>query len=327
MVLRNVGLKNSQLLLDADICNIPNLSAEYIFMPNYNGGKHNRYSFWKPSLGFRYQYTKLNSDLYHNEDAPGSISSSFKLQRHSIRLRASSNWRSSILGFGVHFDYTRTYNPEEEIDQIEVLDIADKGFKDRWYIYPYISFEHNSYNERYYPTKGWKMNFNLKYVNGINIEDITASEFLTAYMHTESVISILKNHLSFYMGFTAASVFFQDKMYIPLAYRYFLGGQSVLPSWNIISFPGLPLTCADGMQLWNVTLNIQAKIIKNFYVSLRGGIGEAENNFEELFEIKNLLYGGNIGISYNTPIGPVGISFQTSNRMRFGVFLNVFYWY
>jgi NTE family protein len=315
IVLRNLGLKNSRILIDAEICGQSNISAEYLFMPDYVGRKkRDGYSLWKPSLGLRYQYAGLNSELYHDNQRI-----QFKLQRHSIRLRASSNWRNSILGLGVHLDYTRTLNHETR----------DSNYRDKWYTYPCLSFEHNSYNKRFYPTKGWKMNANIKYINSINKnENILAGEFLTAFAHGEGVFSFLKNYLSMYWGFTVATVFFQDKDYIPLAYRFYQGGQSPLSGWDMMStFPGLPLTSDDGKFLWNFTLGLQGKIIKNLYVSLRGGIGESENSFGDMFLARNLVYGGNIGVSYNTPIGPVGISFQSSNRRDFGVFINVFYWY
>ncbi|MDR0763423.1 MAG: patatin-like phospholipase family protein [Bacteroidales bacterium] len=321
MVLRNIGFRNSRLLLDAEICRQPNISAEYLFMPNYGGKNksYNKYTFWKPSIGIGYQFTMLNSELYRL--------STFTIQRHSIRLRTNSNWRSSIFGFGVHIDYTRTKTNPVPVEEIAYPTDTVSNFKDRWYVYPYMFFEHNSYNARYYPTKGWKMNVDVKYVRGINIKDKTASEFFTAFMHTEGVISILKNHLSFYIGVTAASTFFQDRTYIPLAYRFYQGGQSPIQDWNISAMPGIPLTGDDGMFLCNATVKIQVKVMKNLYMSLRGGVGQAENTLERMFMIKNMIYGGNIGVSYETPIGPIGISFQTSNRMRFGVFLNVFYWY
>ena len=69
-------------------------------------------------------------------------------------------------------------------------------------------------------------------------------------------------------------------------------------------------------------------IIKNLYLSIRGGIGKAE--YEIIDMIRNfdhLIYGGNLGISYNTPIGPVGLSFQTSNIHKFNIFLNIGYWF
>ncbi|MDR2556096.1 MAG: patatin-like phospholipase family protein, partial [Bacteroidales bacterium] len=37
MVLRNIGFRNSRLLLDAEICRQPNISVEYLFVPNYGG--------------------------------------------------------------------------------------------------------------------------------------------------------------------------------------------------------------------------------------------------------------------------------------------------
>jgi NTE family protein len=319
VMLRNIGFPNSRLLLDAEICRQPNISLEYLFMPNYSGKKRDRYTFWKPSIGVRYQFTMLGSEL--------SDFSVFTVQRHSIRLGANSNWRSNIFGVGVNFDYVLTkINPVPYEERLDSTDRASH-FRGRWYMCQYMSFEHNSYNERYYPTKGWRMNLDVMYVNGIKIKDETASKFLSAFMHTEGVVSVFKNYLSVYAGLTAGSFFFQDRIYIPLAYRFYQGGQSPIRDWRTSSLPGIPLTGDDGLFLFNATLKIQVKVIKNLYISLRGGFGQAENDLKGMFMIKNAVYGGNIGISYETRLGPVGISFQTSNRMRFGVFLNVFYWY
>jgi outer membrane translocation and assembly module TamA len=238
-------------------------------------------------------------------------------------MNASSNWNNGIIGLSVNFDHTQTYNPEK-------ADSAQKfRYKNKFWIYPHLTYSYNNYDKRYYPTKGWKMDFSVKYAHGINIKggDGSAGNFLSAFAHAESVLSMFKNYLSFYFGFTAATTVTGDYGYMPLAYRSYQGGQSPISGWTTLAFPGVPLTADDGLFLCNATLNIQVKIIKNLYVSLRGGVGQADDHFKDMFMIRNLIYGGNIGISYETPIGPVGISFQSSNRMRFGVFFNVFYWY
>jgi NTE family protein len=320
IVMRDFGSKNSRLVVETEISSIPDFSAEYLFMPAYSkeNKKHTNYWLWRPSLGFRYRFSALTSKLYHNEDNLREASMDFSLQKHSVRLFANSNWSGNILGLGCDLDYVRTRNTE-----------VDNKTRDKWYVSPYFSFEHNNYNLRYYPTSGWKMIFSTKYVYGFggHEEKDVAKNFMTAYVHIEGVASTPNKRLSFYMGMTAASIFFQDKYNIPLAYRFYQGGQSWLSSFSVSPLPGLPLTSSDGSLLWNATMNIQVRVIKNLYVSLRGGVGETENDFKDFFYIKNLLYGGNIGVSYKTPIGPVGISFQASNRMPFGVFLNIFYWY
>ena len=92
--------------------------------------------------------------------------------------------------------------------------------------------------------------------------------------------------------------------------------------------PGVQFGQSSGYQIANVRLTAQIMLIKNLYLSLRGGVGKAEYEIIDMIrDFDHIVYGGNIGISYNTPIGPVGLSFQTSNVHKFNLFLNIGYWF
>ncbi|MDE6105988.1 MAG: hypothetical protein K2F84_02715, partial [Bacteroidales bacterium] len=77
---------------------------------------------------------------------------------------------------------------------------------------------------------------------------------------------------------------------------------------------------------WNVHLNLQSEILKNLYVSLRGYTGMSVYDIRDLTHLNEFIYGGAAGLSYNTPIGPIGLHFQTSNVHPFNIWLNILYW-
>ncbi|MEG2665411.1 MAG: patatin-like phospholipase family protein [Bacteroidales bacterium] len=319
-VLHNLGVPNSRLAIDAELSQLPMASADYLFMPTWNRKKHN-YSPWKPSVGIKYQFYKLTTNLYRAANDVNRKTSEVSVQNHSIKIYAQSNWKRSLLGLGFALDFS---NPKERLSD---QSLAPNNLSNNNYFYPFLYFAHDSYNAKFYPTKGFKMNIDARFPNGINLKNSNlATSFLSLFWTAEFAITPIKR-LSIYPGFSIGATLFRTKSQIPLQHQFYQGGCTPINVWNTVMFPGVLFGQSEGAQMWNLKLNIQVLIIKNLYITLRGSLGKATKDIKEMLNLKNLIYGGNIGISYNTPIGPIGLSFQSSNLHPFNIYIHVCYWY
>lgn len=320
---RNLGFKNSQLNLDVELSKLAMVTLDYTVMPNWRNTK-SKFSLWVPSIGAGLDFYKISSYLYRNPLDFTERTSEIRSNRYRARIYGQSNWKLNILGLGITYEYAG--NKEYISSAINRKDVFNNS-----YIYPYAYFKHNSFNEKYYPTSGSKMMLEVTFPISLNSNTQNtlppASHFLSAYWTGDFAISLGKR-ICLYPGFTIGTILFKSSPTIPIQFQFFQGGCAYVPGWYSTMMPGVQLGQSSGYELINLRLTAQFMLFKNTYLSLRGGVGKAEYEIADM--IKNfdrLIYGGNIGISYNTPIGPVGLSFQTSNVHNFGIYLNVGYWF
>ena len=318
---RNLGFKNSLLTLDVELSRMSMASFDYTVMPDWRPRK-NKYSVWLPSLGIGLDYYHINGYLYRNTESPSSRTSEIRSNLYRARIYGQSNWKLNILGIGIAYEYGN--NQEWISSAIDRRDVFNNG-----YIYPYFYYRHNSFNQKYYPTKGSRMNLEVSFPVRVGSDPLPniSSHFLSAYWTGDFAIQSGKR-LTFYPGFSIGTILFRSDATIPIQYQFFQGGCANIDGIYSSMLPGIQFGQSSGYHIVNARISAQIMIIKNLYLSIRGGIGKAE--YEIIDMIRNfdhLIYGGNLGISYNTPIGPVGLSFQTSNIHKFNIFLNIGYWF
>ena len=318
---RNLGFRNSLLTLDVELSKMSSASVDYTVMPDWRPRK-NKYSVWLPSLGIGGDYYHISGYLYRNPEAPSSRTSEIRSNLYRVRLYGQSNWKLNILGIGIAYEYGD--NEEWISSAIDRQDVFNNG-----YVYPYFYYRHNSFNQKYYPTHGSKMNLEVVFPILVGSEPSPgiSSHFFSAYWTADFAIQAGKR-LTFYPGFSLGTILFRSGARIPLQYQFFQGGCSNIEGVYNSMLPGVQFGQSSGYQIANVRLTAQIMLIKNLYLSLRGGVGKAEYEIIDMIrDFDHIVYGGNIGISYNTPIGPVGLSFQTSNVHKFNLFLNIGYWF
>lgn len=321
---KNLGFKNSQLTLDVELSKLAMVTLDYTVMPNWRNTK-SKLSLWTPSIGAGVDFYKISTYLYRNPSDFTERTSEIRSNRYRARIYGQSNWKLNILGLGLTYEYAG--NKEYISSAIDRKDVFNNS-----YVYPYAYFRHNSFNKKSYPTSGSKMNVEVTFPislnrKGNNSSIPPASHFLSAYWTGDFALSIGKR-VSFYPGFTLGSILFRNSPVIPIQFQFFQGGCAYVPGWYSTMMPGVQLGQSSGYNLVNLRLTAQFMLFKNTYLSVRGGIGKAEYEIADMIKhFDRLIYGGNIGISYNTPIGPVGLSFQTSNVQKFNIYLNIGYWF
>lgn len=319
---RNLGFKNSTLTADLELSKMVAARVEYAVRPNWKRRKKG-YSLWMPSANISFEFYRVSSYLYRDPYDFHTRTSEVRSNRYKVRAYGQSNWKLNVMGVGFGYEYA------SNMEFISVSTARNDVFNNS-YVFPYLFFKHDSYNLKFYPTKGSKMNLEVNFpirVGKDGLRQNAAPFFLSAYWTADFAIGIGK-HFALYPGFTLGAILFQNGKNIPIQQQFFQGSCADISGWYHSLLPGVQLGQSSGYELINVRLTAQIMLIKNLYLSFRGGIGKAEYELKDMVRLwDRLLYGGNVGISYNTPVGPIGLSFQTSNAHSFNIFLNIGYWF
>lgn len=317
VLLRDLGLSNTRLSIDGELSRIPGIKADFLFTPTWkNDDSHN---FRRPSIGLSYQFYWINREyLYHNWNTPNTPTSEFSTLAHRVYLYSQMSWRRNILGGGIRLNY---HHFKEKFT-------SDKEFGQNHFFYaiPYLFFLHDSYNRHFFPQHGTRADIEITYQVGMGIDKPYAKQFLTARATLDMAFTPVR-WLSIYPGLALGTHLFKTTAKIPTAYMFYQGGltgfRNEMPQ---VDFAGLLPYQSEGEHFWNAHLNLQSEIFKNLYVSLRGYIGMSVYELPALIHLDELIYGGAAGLSYNTPAGPVGIHFQSSNINPFNIWFSVLYW-
>ena len=317
LLFRDLGFPNSRLSIDGELSRIPSVKADFLFTPKWK--KDTDYAFWRPSIGASYQFYFVNREyLYHDWSDPNTPTSEFSSQGHRICLYAQLNWRRSILGGGARLNY---HNFKEKF-----ASETDFGQRNFFYVMPYLFFLHDSYDQLFFPQHGLKADIEVSYPIGLGISSPYAQRFLTARAYLDFAFSP-KRWFSIYPGLAVGTNLLKTTATIPTPYMFYQGGLTGLRNGiQQTDFAGLLPFQSEGQHFWNVHLNLQAEILKNLYVSLRGYTGMSVYDIRDITHLDEFIYGGAAGLSYNTPIGPIGVHFQTSNIHPFNIWLNILYW-
>lgn len=317
VLFRDLGIPNTRLSIDGELSRIPGIKADFLFQPNWR--KDESYAFWRPAIGISYQFYVINREyLYHNWDTPNTPTSEFSSQSHRLSLYVQSNWRRSILGGGIRMNYN---NFKERFTSEEQF-----GQRNFFYIMPYLFFLHDSYDRLFFPQHGVKVDIEVSYPIGLGISKPYSKRFLSARAAFDFAFSPAR-WFSIYPGIALGTTLLKTTALIPTPYMFYQGGLTGLRNgMPQADFAGLLPFQSEGQHFWNLHLNLQAEVLKNLYVSLRGYTGMSVYDLKDLIHLNEFIYGGAAGLSYNTPIGPIGVHFQTSNIHPFNIWLSILYW-
>lgn len=317
VLFRDLGVPNSRLSVDGELSRIPDVKADFLFTPKWK--QDDDYAFWRPSIGASYQFYFINREyLYHNWSTPNTPTSEFSMQGHRISLYGQSNWRRSILGGGIRLNYHH-FREKFASD-------PDFGQRNFFYIMPYLFFLHDSYDQLFFPRHGIKADIEVSYPIGLGISQPYSRRFLSARAHLDFAFSPVR-WFSIYPGIALGTTLLRTTSKIPMPYMFYQGGLTGLRNGvQQADFAGLMPFQSEGQHFWNLHLNLQAEVLKNLYVSLRGYTGMSVYELKDLVHLDEFIYGGAAGLSYNTPIGPIGLHFQSSNVHPFNIWLSILYW-
>ncbi len=193
----------------------------------------------------------------------------------------------------------------------------------------FVSFRSDTYDNPLFPTKGFKSAFVVKYVFPFSTgwtSDFFSKSLISyfIYDHAISLTPKLVIKPGVFLGATLKS-----EIMPPLQHFFALGGLN--PSNYIEAyqpFTGLHFIQSYGMYVATGRLKLQYRFATKHYITLKADIGSISDTIEELSNPDMFLFGYGLTYSYNSFIGPVELTFMSSNVTKdFQVFLNIGYWF
>ncbi len=177
----------------------------------------------------------------------------------------------------------------------------------------------DSYNNRYYPTKGSVFKFRPTMVTQYNSKSVF-------YVNTEvaSVVNFNKRLSLLPSAFLGVSWGGLDNT----GYFYMLGGGGSNDFYNMQGFIGLPFSGSFSNNLLYGRLDLRYQFFKKHYVILKANLALESNFFEELLVNSTFTYGGGIAYSLNSLVGPVELGLNISNRHYTpSIFVNIGFYF
>ncbi len=195
------------------------------------------------------------------------------------------------------------------------------------YYFSYYAFVNmDSHEKGYYPKKGFSLYGEYKLVtnNGLNIHG-SKKPMSVAYLKAQKALP-LNEKLTLYPKFYGRMVWGTD---IPPVFQTYTGGQDQTNYFDIqMPFLGLRRMELRTANTFIFRTDIQFELFKNNYLILKPNIGNIQENANDLFSDKGWIKGIGLTYSYNSLIGPMEITFSTSDvETHLRSFISLGYWF
>ena len=263
---------------------------------------------WKPGLGLSFTSSRLDAFVYEGGEP---ISSLLYAESKTQVFTQSIFSNSYSIGGGMEFEAFRI---TPRIDPV----LGMKKISGN-YINYYGFLDFDSYDNAYYPSIGVKMNTQLRL---ITIKDHDpAIQLVARYSHAHT----LHPRITFIHRIYGGTV---EGDSIPYQYNFYSGGVNPTPRNGLLPFIGLNYMERASTSVLIFGGDLQLRFFSDFYLVLKGNIGNMTNDFKTLLSTDELLGGYGVTLGYDSWIGPIEISISRAAR-REGIkgFFNVGFWF
>lgn len=173
-----------------------------------------------------------------------------------------------------------------------------------------------------FPTNGLKFNGTFKYLFNSNSENFSETSMIDAKLEANKS---LNSWLSI-KGFGEFGSYFS--YYPPRSQKFILGGFVEQSFMNYSRFYGLPFIYAAGDNLALFGGKLQARLLKNHYLSGFVNFANLTDDFDQLKLLKYSYTGYGIGYGYDSPLGPVIGLWTYSPNTNSGLFnVSLGFWF
>jgi outer membrane protein assembly factor BamA len=327
LTMRNLLHSNSEFTVNLDLSMLPIVDVQYRFSPVMGRSTKKGYSIWKPTLFASYTFCNLKIYDYNIATDSAKI---FRDTEYSVignrgAIGAEFNVKSNTLGLGLYLDHT--------VSNERVGGTGTGQRLSALYLYPQFYYLRNSFNKRYYPTKGTIINVRVRLLHALDRNTPRTTWVRTSgtyYFDVQQAISFSKRLTLYPSAMIAGTLVFQEKDmstgHISQQQQFYQGGLFHIPHVNQTLFVGLHFMQKVGLYGANVQINTQYQVFKNFFLTARIGALKSESDYSEMFDLRNTTFGAGISASINTTIGPIGVTVHGSNDSPVGVFINLGFW-
>ncbi len=306
---RNIFGKRTKLFADLVLGINPRLRTLYMID---NGAK--------PGFGIESDLYSFDFDDYDKEIKVNS----FNITNYKASVFVNSILRN-LYSFRIGFDY-EYFQFKQKIGADTILDKCNKFSS---YGTLFVSFDADTRNHHYFPTKGFKSEFKFEYV-------LPLSQNRTRNFFTNSAIIYLKSDYCLKLSdrfvlspglFAGGTI--RQKDTVPLQHRFAAGGLN--PNNYVdtyVDFTGVHFIQSFGYYMGIVRMKLQYNFFKKMYLTLRADAGANERDIDDILKPENFMCGYGLTYSYYSFIGPVELSVMGSNlNPKPMLFLNLGFWF
>jgi NTE family protein len=222
---------------------------------------------------------------------------------------------NTALGGGIAGDYSWLANR---------VGLASIPESESLFLNVHAFYKIDTYDKDFYPTHGSQLTTEIKYAKDISDDAVSQSSFFQGSVRFSNAIPISRKFTLLNHFFAGTST--EDS--IPVHYSYYLGGLGGTYLRGLVPFVGLKYMQLTGSHAIAAGSDIRAELWKDNFLALKINVCKATYARKNIFSFDDITYGGGISYGYRSAIGPMEVTFMTSNNLKgFGGFINIGYWF
>lgn len=272
-----------------------------------------------PSFGIYSGFKQFDADARIRDFAEGNENVSLDYQFNEFINQAyvqSTLFEKYALGGGIEHKYLDiktnnlpVSNPNRRIENSYFLSV-----------YGYVKAD--NLDNPNFPRNGLKFSGTFKYLFSSNSDDFNETSMISSSIEGNKS---LNSWLSV-KGFGEFGTYLSN--FPPPSQKFILGGYVEQQFMTYSRFYGLPFLAASGDNLMVLGSKLQARILRNHYLSSFMNIANLENNFDELNLFKYKYVGYGVGYGYDSPLGPIIGMWTYSPNTKSGLFnVSLGFWF
>lgn len=278
---RNLMIYGSLLELKGVIGQSPHFSYRYTTDRGSNIG-----------FGSSLNYDFFNVFTYENN----KIFSTYNFQRAALDVFVHShlnNYNRIVLG-----------GETSLFSLSSIQSIADINDKSNFYYNMYLAYVTDTWDDAYYPSKGFKLKVRGELIGANNY-----SVYTRAWVKANNVFSINRKLKVIAEGFVGLASIGIDTTLL----RFEVGGMEKERIQWYSSLPGLRFLETGSNNIWIAKISPRYEFYKNNYLTYTFAMAALDNNTEELFTNAEQFYSGmSLTYGFNSMFGPLEISIDYS---------------
>ncbi|MBP3332251.1 MAG: patatin-like phospholipase family protein [Tidjanibacter sp.] len=265
--------------------------------------------FLLSNLHMSYMFSHNDFTIYKD----GNKSHTTTFNRNRIEAAFSNIYlRNFNASLGVQYEH---YNYDEflYVDNNYFVPINEHKFLNYKFALHYESFD-----DAFYPNRGTSLmaDYTLYTDNGVEYEDEPP---FGALQYSLEWAKALGDRVTLIPALYGRTVFGDNVAY---PYLNYMGGRYA----GRYMQQQLPFVGVGNVEIFDNSvmvgrLNLRTRLWKYHYVSLKANYAISNNNFFEMFDFKNDLFGYGLEYSYRTPVGPLMLEVDCVGKKFGGVYL------
>jgi len=297
--LRNFLLNNSKAGVELSIGANPAFSLSYFHSPNF---RRTEKKILKSRLSpdWLCNVDGYQFNAYNYSGNQRATAYTFYSLSSGIQLLISPSLHSAV-GIAITGDYSAIRTKVGN-------DVADDR-ANHLYMITRLFYERDTYNEDYFPTKGYKYCIEGNYHKGLSKNDRYPEGFFGIMFRSNFAFTPV-DRWTLHSGIDAGTLFGSN---ILPHYQFRIGGIPDKQLHHQINFLGMYFLQNYDRNAWVAHLNQQVRLWNNVYVTFRTNFGKTGNEPTDLIIPTDFKIGYGVSAQYNSVVGPLGFTISSSN--------------